>query len=312
MGSVITTKKAEGGKWALLIALIVLGIIFSGNIFAKDLRKLREKSIDVKSGEKLVVSTPVADVNIRTWDKDQFNIIIYGNSKAEDRMEFSIEKTSYGVKVKGEKNSSWLSNLFGSNIQAKFDIMVPRNFQLDISTSGGDITVGNLSGFKKLHTSGGDIELSNTDGELEVKTSGGDIKVHKNKGLASLETSGGDIIVKECTGNLDAETSGGDLDVELNEGKVSLGTSGGDIKLNYSGENKGIKLSTSGGDITAWLPSSIKADAELVSTGGDVTCRIKSANTGKYSSHRFIGTLNGGGAKLTARTTGGEIIIKEK
>jgi len=303
---------SDSKKWIMIAVLIILGIIFSNNTFAKDLKKLDEKSFDVKPGEKLTVSASVADVDIRTWDKNEFNIKVFGNNNAEERMEFFFEKTSTGVRVKTEKRGNWISNLFWSNIQVKFEIMVPKNFDLDITTSGGDITVGNLIGKMALNTSGGDIKLSVTEGDLKATTSGGDIKLYKQSGSSYVDTSGGDIIIKESTGKVDGSTSGGDINADIRNGKVNLDTSGGDIKLWYSGENYGIALGTSGGDIAVYLPSSFKANAHLSTSGGDVSCKINATSTTKKSSHKFIAELNGGGEKLTVETSGGDITVLEK
>lgn len=308
----LSILKADSGKLIAIITLLILGFLFCNSTYAKDLRKLHEKSFSVKKGEKLKIDASIADLNIRTWDKDEIEIKVYGNSKAEDKLKFSFDKTGYGVYVKAEKSGNFLSNLFGSNIQAKIDITAPKEFELELSTSGGDITVGNLMGKQYLSTSGGDIELSNTEGNLNAETSGGDIKVYKHKGYSKVETSGGDIIFKECVGDAICSTSGGDVNVDTRDGKVDLSTSGGDIKLWYSGENRGISLDTTGGDIEAYVPSNIKADAAFSTSGGDVTCRIKASKTTKESSHRFIGELNGGGQKFTAETSGGDILVKEK
>ena len=307
-----TMLKSDSGKWAAIIALILMGILLSSNTFAKELKKLHEKDFAVKSGEKLKISAEVADLNIRTWDKEEINIKVYGNNKAESRMQFEFEKTSYGVRIRAEKSGSWISNLFGTGIQAKIDIMAPKNFELELSTSGGDITVGSLKGKQYIHTSGGDIELSNTEGNLNAITSGGDIKVHKHFGWSKVETSGGDIIFKDCEGDVNGETSGGDITVEARNGKINLSTSGGDIKLYYKGDNRGIMLDTSGGDIYAFVPGDIKANADFSTSGGDVTNKIKATNAAKESSHKFIGELNGGGNKFTAETSGGDIVVKEK
>lgn len=307
-----TIPKADGGKWAAIIALILMGILLSSNTFAKELKVLHDKNFAVKSGEKLKISATVADLNIRTWDKEEISIKVYGNNKAESKMRFEFERTSYGVRIRAEKSGSWISNLFGSGIQAKIDIVAPKNFELELSTSGGDITVGNLKGKQYLNTSGGDIELSNTEGNLNAVTSGGDIKVHKHLGWSKVETSGGDIIYKDCEGDVNGETSGGDITVEARNGKINLSTSGGDVKLYYKGDNRGIMLDTSGGDIWAFVPADIKASANFSTSGGAVTNKIKATNVVKESSHKFVGDLNGGGNKFTAETSGGDIVVKEK
>ncbi len=309
----ISLKVTDSKKWVAILIFTILGFLFFGNTFAKDLRKLHDKSYDVKSGERLTVSASVADVYIKTWDKEEFNIKVFGNSKAADRMHFSFEKTSYGVKVRAEKEGNWLSNLFGSNIQVKFEIMVPKKFLLDIETSGGDITVDRLTGRMDLHTSGGDIKLSETDGEMKATTSGGDIKIYKHYGNSYVETSGGDIVVKETKGDIKGHTSGGDVEVETRDGRINLETSGGDVTLRYSGENKGISLHSSGGDIQAFVPSSLKADADFRTSGGRVHCGLNttsSSGSSKTSSRKFIGDINGGGNKFTITTSGGDITVK--
>jgi len=312
MKSGLTLKITDSKKLIAIIALLVLGILFTSATYAKDLKKLHEKTFEVKKGEKLKISASIADLNIRTADKNEVEVKVFGNSKAESRMKFSFEKTSYGVFVKAEKDGNWVSNLFGSNIDARIDVTVPKEFELELSTSGGDITIGNLNGKVYAQTSGGDIEVSNANGNFNAYTSGGDIKVHKHTGYSKVETSGGDIIFKECTGDAICSTSGGDIDVETTDGKIDLSTSGGDIKFYYHGENRGISLDTSGGDIYAYLPGSIKADAALSTSGGSVTCKIKATNVTKESSSKFIGELNGGGQKMVAKTSGGDIVVKEK
>lgn len=305
-------KVADSKKWMAIILFTLLGFLFFGNTFAKDLRKLQEKSFNVKSGETLSVSASVADVYIKTWDKDEFNIKVFGNSKAADRMRFYFEKTSFGVKVRAEKEGSWFSNIFGSNIQVRFEIMIPRKFVLDIETSGGDITVDKLTGKMDLHTSGGDIKLAETDGELKATTSGGDIGLYRQHGYTYVETSGGDIVVKETIGDIKGHTSGGDVEVDIKDGRINLETSGGDVTLRYAGENKGISLYSSGGDIHAYVPSSFKADAEFKTTGGDVECELNTTKSSKISHSRFFAELNGGGNKFTISTSGGDITVKSK
>ena len=85
-----------------------------------------------------------------------------------------------------------------------------------------------------------------------------------------------------------------------------------DIKLEYEGDNKGIDLSTSGGDIEVKVPKEINASMELSTSGGDVSCSLNMSNVKKISGSRLIGDLNGGGEKLLAHTSGGDISVTEK
>ncbi|HPN39128.1 MAG TPA: DUF4097 family beta strand repeat-containing protein [Melioribacteraceae bacterium] len=275
------------------LLFVVFVFLFSLNLLAEDLKLLQEKSFNVNKGEKLFLSAGGGgDVIIKSWDKNEVNVKVYGNKKAESKMDFTIEKKEMEVYVKGERKGSGFFSSF-SNIRLKYTVMVPNEYMLELKTSGGDIKIDFVSGLKKLSTSGGDIELSSTKGSVSASTSGGDIVVDNTEGDISVSTSGGDIKLKTVNSKIEASTSGGDVLVELR------------------GENKGIDLSTSGGDIKLLVEKSIKADLELRTAGGDISVNIPLTSTEKISSSKFIGKCNDGGNSIKATTSGGDIAVKE-
>ncbi|MFH1195000.1 MAG: DUF4097 family beta strand repeat-containing protein [bacterium] len=295
--------------WILILALISL--ILCSNAFAGGLKLLHEKRFDVNPGETLQLETATGDVIISTWAGNEVFVKVYGNRKAEEDIEFSFERTSDGVLIIAEKDGGFFSNWF-SSIDMKFEIQVPANFQTDIKTSGGDISVKDLSGKMSYKTSGGDVELDNTNGELFVKTSGGDIGLNKHNGNAQIQTSGGDIKCNNTKGNLEAGTSGGGISLKAVDGMIDANTSGGDITLEYTGKNMGVDLTTSGGDIKVYLPADFKADVELKSSGGSIECDYSMSKTYKVKSNSLDAEFNGGGEKLYCRTSGGDVKVKEK
>ncbi|MFC2135857.1 DUF4097 domain-containing protein [Bacteroidota bacterium] len=295
--------------WILIIALVSL--IFYSNLFAGGIRLLHEKSFDVNPGEILELEAESGDVILTTWDNNEVYVKVYGNSKAEDYIDFYFERTSEGVKILAEKEGGSFFNWFTS-IQMKFEIKVPREFNVDLQTSGGDVSVDELTGELLLKTSGGDIDLTNTNGELQARTSGGDIDVQNHNGESQLKTSGGHIICSEMKGNLDVGTSGGDIKLKSIDGWIEAHTSGGDVILDYNGDNKGVDLTTSGGDIEVYLPSDFKADVDLKSSGGYIDCDYSMSKTYRVKSNQLEADFNGGGERLHCRTSGGDVIVKEK
>jgi lia operon protein LiaG len=161
-------------------------------------------------------------------------------------------------------------------MDVKVEIKVPAQFNLDISTAGGDVKCGGITG------------------------------------KAELNTSGGDVWADKFSGDLNASTSGGDIFLFCTDTKIIAETSGGDVNLEYEGENKGIDLSTSGGDIDIILSKDFAASMELSTSGGDVSCSLNMSNVKKSSGSRLIGDLNDGGEKLYAHTSGGDITVTEK
>jgi len=297
-------------KVTTLLTISILGLLlFAQSLLAKE-NKLYEKSFPVKTSEKLTVETPTGDVRIESWDQNEVSILVYGNSNAEEKLDFSFEKISSGVKVKAEKNSEWSS--WGNSIKLTYKIKVPSNFDADIRTSGGDIKLSNTQGELMLKTSGGDITVRNSGGDLVAKTSGGDVKIDSFVGNSELQTSGGDVSVKSISGSVDASTSGGDISLNVNSGETVAHTSGGDIEVNYSGENKGINLSTSGGSISVKLPDNFNADATLKTSGGSAKCNYSPVNVEKITRSKFVGKLNNGGPELYCSTSGGNVTVSNK
>ncbi len=295
------------GTFALFLFLFVQG----HTLYAFESHIIIEKTLKAKPGESLYVKGSGADVKISTWDKDEAYVRILGNRRAEEKMEFYVERKSDGIDVIVKKRDGDWFNWFGG-MSLRIEVTIPDKYNADINTSGGDIDLASLQGVIKLNTSGGDVRVGDTNGPLSVRTSGGDIQLRSQTGNTNLSTSGGDIKVDMVKGDLEGRTSGGDVHVKVFDGSIDLSTSGGDITIDYSGYNHGIEASTSGGDIDLRVPADLKADVELHSSGGDVDVDFDNSRPSKISRTKYEADLNGGGEKIYCKTSGGGISLRQK
>lgn len=303
-------------KLGLILLLISAALLLMNiSLFAENQKLIKESSFKVKQSAEVVetffVDASGADVKIETWNKDEVLVKILGNRKAEEKMSFEIERVDNGIRVTTKKKGISFFN-FWDWINVKIEAYLPEKFNSDIETSGGDINIADLNGSQKLHTSGGDIKLENSSGVLNVETSGGDITIINHNGNSVLSTSGGDIQCKKISGNMKASTSGGNIDIESSNGKITAKTSGGDIRISYYGTFQGLYAFTSGGDINLTFPSNTKASVELETTGGEIECYFSNSKSTKVTHSKFIADFNGGGEKLIAKTSGGDIYMTEK
>ena len=292
-----------------LIMIFVLTTFLSTQIFALSLELLHDKKFEVNEGELLELEISTGDIIIDSWNENIVSVKIFGNSRAEEKMEFTFEKTGKGVFVKADKKGSSWFNWF-SSIKLRAEVKVPKSFNVESKTSGGNVKLANVEGRLILKTSGGDILIDNSAGELTAKTSGGNVVSKNHSGPSILKTSGGDIETFNLRGDIEANTSGGNVRLNVIKGKVDAGTSGGDVELNYSGENMGVKLSTSGGDISVKLPKDFSANVYCKTSGGDVEIEYPAQSSSKIKSGRFEGTFNGGGNEFECKTSGGDITVK--
>lgn len=274
------------------------------------LKVIHDKTFPISPGNDFKLEASSGDIIISSWDKNEVHIKILGNEKAKEKVEFNFNDSENMIEV--EAKYDWSLFMMIKGIELKFEVQVPKEFNVEAYTSGGDVKLQNVKGKIVLKTSGGDINVSGLNGNVEVSTSGGDIVFSNSYGELNFSTSGGDIKGNKFSGKLEVSTSGGDITLLGSDAVINGSTSGGDISLDYSGQNQGIELSTSGGDIAVKLPKDVNATANLSTLGGDIKSDFKGNNAVKISSTKFEADINNGGNPLVLKTTGGSIVLKKK
>ena len=232
-----------------------------------------------------------------------------------------------------ERNMNWKRAL-----SISFKVFVPRNVSADLSTSGGGISLTNLSGTLDFSTSGGPLKLDHLSGKIHGRTSGGGITVKNTSDDIDLATSGGGIQADNCKGSIKLSTSGGPIDLGSLDGNIEASTSGGAVRADkISGElvartsggsvtlrdltcsveahtsggsmdvaitelGKYVKVSNSGGNIHLELPGGKGMDLAL--RGGKVRVESLTNFSGQQDDHKVTGKVNGGGVPIDASTSG--------
>ena len=202
---------------------------------------------------------------------------------------------------------------------------IPESFNIDISTSGGDLEVRKIDGQVELSTSGGDVEVTEVTGEVEISTSGGDITLQNVSGTTEATTSGGDINVTHCgpalavitsggdidfthvTGSVTSATSGGDIMLRDLDGEAELATSGGDIEISDVKGGKSVEAATSGGDIVAY---NVIADVSLATSSGDIEMEAVKGSVDAASSNGDITGNDIVGEDIEAATSSGDVNLE--
>lgn len=296
-------------KLSAILTLSFLAILLMGKLTqADDARLLFEKTISTESGKELITSLVAGGIEISTWDKNEVNVKVYGNDEAEEKIIFSAEQTSTGVKVEGKQKDS--KNF--KNLTIRVEIVVPKNYDLKLYSSGGNLSVKDITGKIETNTSGGNIKIDNTTGNLEAYTAGGNVAISISSGDIKVSTSGGKISVDDFNGNVDVSTAGGDIVLEGKNGKIDASTAGGSIKLDYEGKNMGVDMSTLGGNINASLPGDFDADADIGTLAGKISCDFAKVQKDNHVSSYIRAKFNNGGETFKCTTSAGNITVTKK
>lgn len=137
---------------------------------------------------------------------------------------------------------------------------------MDAFTAGGHIVVGNIAADATLRTGGGHIRAGQIHGRAQLETEGGNITVAQAGNFVGVRTGGGQIDFGEVRGSVRAQTGGGGIRVITVSGPMEVESNGGSICLTRVAG--AVQASTAGGTITAWINPETSSDGSTVRLAG--------------------------------------------
>ena len=235
----------------------------------------------VAPGGKLTIDADFGAIDVRSAESDNLSVRVRraAQLKADRRAgevlkNFDVQMTQEAVDVNIEAKfrgpvKQWKRGK--KRLDVQFEIVVPRNYALDLKTADEEISVVDIVGDVNLHTAGAGFRLQNITGRIDGTTSGGNIDLKAFEGDAALRTSGGNITLAEGTGDVKAKTSGGNIQMVDVIGAVNGETSGGNVTLRRC--KGGADLKTAGGSIEVENDGPIFAKT----SGGSIRCQLQAA-----------------------------------
>src|ERR1041385_6133237 len=149
------------------------------------------RAFNVAPGGTLYLDTDVGNVHVVPGAAGVVvSVQRHARSQKElDRVHLSMQQQGNDVHVRNEverQGSRWFS--WGNDLDMTFDVTVPAHYNVELKTSGVNVSVGDLRGFVHARTSGVDVRLAHIDGPVEGHTSGGDVRLGGARGHAQLPT----------------------------------------------------------------------------------------------------------------------------
>lgn len=275
-----------------------------------------EKRLDLAPGGELLVDAAGGRVTVTGGSADGVSVLITSSrDDVEERYTLEVSAEPGRVKVVNKRRhgdgwfSSWFDWSSGGSLQ--FEIQVPDETRVDVRSSGGGIRLSDLRGDARLRSSGGRIAVERVGGDVDAESSGGGVDIARVTGDVEASSSGGGVDVAEVSGAVEASSSGGGVHIEGVGGRVVAESSGGSVSAVFAaGNTAGGSLSSSGGGVHVEVGPDARLSIDAASSGGSVNCDLPVARQGKVSRSSLRGELNGGGAALVLRSSGGGIHIR--
>jgi beta-lactamase regulating signal transducer with metallopeptidase domain len=249
-------------------------------------------------------------VKITGWNESRVQVraSLAGKDWRDTRV--ALDRVSTGLRLR-----SWQSvERSQSSTSHRFEIQVPKKYDIRVHSAGGELVLSNLEGDFRGHTGGGEIEIQHVKGHASLTTGGGEIHVSDSDLSGSVSTGGGEVLLSRVSGGLRGNSGSGpvvygedgsarttdlgDVDVDGDQiqvngssngahtdkaGVLHVSRAGGDVRLDEAPH--GAAISTGGGKVSVGR-SGGKVDAST--GGGDIEIGPAS---GSVSAHTGAGRV---------------------
>lgn len=253
---------------SLALPTSLAALIFAVAAGATTLEETLEQTYSFAPGATLALSNTNGGVTIRTWVRPEIRVEARKKVRHRDaeraqelldslviEVEESAERVDIETRYPGP-GGSWLS---GWNVSANvdYDITVPEQADLVVSTVNGKVAVAGVRGRIDLRSTNGGIRIRDAGGAVQAKTTNGTIdaelrSIEDGEDL-SFRTTNGSITVtlpEEIRADLTARTTNGTVktDFALDEASTRRRTrmigkiNGGGGKLDLKTTNGSIKI----------------------------------------------------------------------
>jgi DUF4097 and DUF4098 domain-containing protein YvlB len=256
------------------------------------------KTYQVNGRADLRVITGDGDVVVTGADQQRIDARVTATGWKIGPNDVQIIESQSGNSVSIEvKVPHWSFSMFGGNHKSlRVEVSVPRELDLDVRTSDGNVTAQGVSGKIQFDTGDGNVTAGNIKGDIRIHTGDGHIEGHN------------------FDGSLDANTGDGNLRIDGRFDALSLKTGDGNIEAQVGSGSKvasGWNLHSGDGHITLRVPGDLNATLDAHTGDGSITLDIPIQVSGSLSHSSVRGKLNAGGATLAVSSGDGSIHIEK-
>lgn len=193
-------------KISLLTLLFTLITFHVGVVPGQDSSGQLSRDFTVSPGQQLTFDLQTGgSISVKGWDNNVVSVKADFGGRDASKVKLDMNQAASGIEI----TSAYTGSRSSYNTGVHLEVMVPRQFNLQIDSAGGSITLDGIEGNINGETGGGHIQIENSKGNVSLSTGGGHISV-KNSALdGTVTTGGGHVTIESNTGNLKGSTGGG-------------------------------------------------------------------------------------------------------
>lgn len=261
-----------------------------------------------KSGDRFIVTVhypPRSDIQIGFWDmlsgiefpRTELRLEV----EAPDALPLRLLSTSGDLSTEDRVGPQTFETHSG-------DITVRRaRGALEATTTSGDFDLADV-GAVRLRANSGDVVIDGARGPVSVRVGSGDIRIKGATDSLTLAASSGDIHVDDAPRGLDAQTTSGDIVAPQVAARARISTTSGDVQVGLRAPLRSAEIETSNGDVKIDVAHGLGCALDLRTTDGTLDVGVP-MTLRAAERHAMSGSIAGGGAPLTVRTSSGDVTV---
>ncbi len=202
------------------------------------------------------------------------------------------------------------------DVQGRFAPLVARSSSGDVQFRGGDARIQTSSGDVSVlaarrvsvTTASGDCEADSLAGPFSFQSSSGDLVLGSASDSVRVRTQSGDVAIRSALRGLDGESSSGEFQVASAGGRVRVTTASGTLQLRAIAPFSTLDATTSSGDLTLRLAPGTGARLDVTTSSGDIECNIP-ITLEQSDRRRITGRIGSGGPPIRLSSASGGIVV---
>jgi len=246
------------------------------------------------------------DVVVTAWERGEARVRAF-----TERGRLRASLTSSRITLEVESNRGRIGD-------TRFEVSVPVGVRVIARSTSGDVTVRGTKGAVEARSTSGDVVVTDATDRVVLESVSGDVRASALAGVVRGESVSGTIELHDVTGEVRAETTSGDVSLTgVTSRNVVATTVSGEVEYDGNIDASGrYEFHAHSGDIRLEIPEGASAQFTVETFSGSldsefpVTLPPGQRTTGRP--RRFEFTLGGGGARVTAESFSGDIIIARR
>jgi putative adhesin len=305
-----------------LVALLPLSVFAQRNRDRdrdRDREQERERSQEMQDAQSRIDTTfafsKTGVVDLRQISGD---VVVNAWDRGEARVRAYAERGRIRTSLSSSRLSLEVESVRGRIGDSKFEVSVPVGVRVIARSTSGDVTVKGTKGAVDAHSTSGDVIVSDATDRIVVESVSGDVRGSQLNGDVRSESVSGTIEIRDATGDVHAETTSGDVSLTgVTSRNVVATTVSGEVEYDGTVDANGrYEFHSHSGDIRLEIPETASASFSVETFSGSldsefpITLQPGQRATGRP--RRFEFTLGNGGARITAESFSGDIVLARR